>query len=686
VRKHHSQDKVSLLLVTSILALCLLSGGLLFSTHGKTASATDNVFYNNFIGQATNATRSTNIDLAVGNIWLDSTDSQIRYTVFNRGSGESPETYAHLWIDGQKVESRRVAPLAAGHSREEYFDYVWQCTQYEDIVRVTIDPVIRVIEDRSGVEIGLGELDYGNNQAEVTWRCKNPDLRIESLFWNNGGTISYAITNEGRYPAGRSTTRLHVYDEAGEAVYVSFDRIDGLAPGESRQESFSDPFPCSPRSIIHVKLEADVNGAVTEISETNNSLAGELVCGSTATSDLLIAGIWLEDKSTLCYEIANQGTLESRPTTTRIEIHLGKCGGHETIYQEEPGLASGNSRIVCLDISSLPENWCDCKTLTVKVEADYDAILGVEPFDPPSNDVLTTTFDNLCADGIQNQDEEGIDCGGSCPASCRDCFADADFGGAEDAGYFCLNSSIVLDTARLALQEYANCLRNPDCRATLLVTDPLMDFSSVTAADLEQSTDYIMEAVAYYVHQHTRYMLDEYGDICDPGGGPSLDPGGAIKAEDMILLSGRRSGIIPGYEPVDACPGDYCGDCEDYAILREALMRSLGVSWRCAFCADHYDSYFGGGHTFNLVYYRNKWRIMDHGPLGTYFSISRHWDAHIPHNVWNDRVGEYWCPDWRADPACWYCCNQDPYGWTQNYNDGEVCGDGWPTYYEECAP
>ena len=165
-----------------------------------------------------------------------------------------------------------------------------------------------------------------------------------------------------------------------------------------------------------------------------------------------------------------------------------------------------------------------------------------------------------------------------------------------------------------------------------------------------------------------------------------MEPSGAINAEDMILLSGGRGGIISGYQPVDACPGDYCGDCEDHAILREALMRSLGVSWRCAFCADHYDSYFGGGHTFNLVYYRNKWRIMDHGPLGTYFSISRHWDAHIPHNVWNDRVGEYWCPDWRADPACWYCCNQDPYGWTQNYNDGEVCGSRWPTYYEECAP
>ena len=434
----------------------------------------------------------------------------------------------------------------------------------------------------------------------------------------------------------------------------------------------------------------DSNIAADEVTHSRDkakySEVREAAGGQVVPCDLLIAGVWLEDRSTLCYEIVNQGTLESCPTMTEIELYLGRCGGNETIYQKEPSLGSGRRRTVCVDVSSLLEDWCSCKTLTVRVEADHHGILDVDPLDPASNDVLTATFDNLCADGVQNQDEQGIDCGGTCPASCRDCFADADFGSAEDAAYFCLNSSIVLDTARIALQEYVNCLRSPACRATLHVTDPLMNFSKVTVIDLEQNADYIMEAVAYYVDKHTMFMFDSACDICDPGGGASLDPGGAISAEDMIQRSGGRTGIIPGYQHVDTCPNDYCGDCEDQAILREALMRSLGVSWRCAFCVDHYDSYFGGGHTFNLVYYRNKWRIMDCGPLGSYFSISRYWDAHNPHNVWNDRVGEYWCPDWRLDPACWYCCNNDPYSWTQNYNDGDACGSRWYTYYEECAP
>jgi len=426
--------------------------------------------------------------------------------------------------------------------------------------------------------------------------------------------------------------------------------------------------------------------ATYEVLKTNNSQVRELLLGPPWIYDLLITGIWLEYESTVCYEIMNQANVESPPTTTKIQIYLGRCDGYETIYQREPGLPGGSSRMVCLNISSLPENWCCCKMLTVKVEADYDAIVDSESPDTTSNDVLTATFGNLCADGIQNQGEQGIDCGGSCPASCRDCFADPEFGSAENADYFSLQSSVVLNTARLALQEYANCLRDPDCRATLRVTDPLMDFSMVTAVDLEQNTDYIMEAVAYYVDQRTTSMDDGNCGICDPGGGVSWDPGGAIDAEDMIELSGRRSGFLIGNQFVDTCPNDYCGDCEDYAILREALMRRLGVSWRCAFCADHYASYFGGGHTFNLVYYRNKWRIMDYGPLGTYFSVSQYWSSHEPHNVWNDRMGEYWCPEWRADPACLYCCNLDPYSLTQNYNGGEACGSGWLTYYEECAP
>jgi hypothetical protein len=439
-------------------------------------------------------------------------------------------------------------------------------------------------------------------------------------------------------------------------------------------------------TVSVANLSIPDNGPTDGGNEVNNPQMCDPTWGQTGARDLLIARIWLEEKSTVCYEITNQGSIESPSTTTKIEAYFGPCGGSETIYREEPGLAAGSSRTVCLDISSLPGGWCCCETLRVSVQANNGTVGDVESHDPTSNDVLTATFDNPCADGIQDQDEQGTDCGGPCPANCRDCFDDADYGGAQDAGYFCLNSSVVLYTARLALQEYANCLRNPDSRAALLVVDPLMDFSTITVADLEQNTDYIMEAVAYYIDRHTAFMYDNDGDIYDPTTGTTINLNGPMNAADMIRLSGSRSGMLLGNQVVDACPNDYCGDCEDHAILREALMRSLGISWSCAFCADHYDGYFGGGHTFNLVYYRNKWRIMDYGLLGSYFSISRYWNAHNPDNIWNDRLGEHWCPGYLSDPACLFCCNHDPYRWTQNYNGGEVCGSRWLTYYEEFAP
>ena len=229
-----------------------------------------------------------------------------------------------------------------------------------------------------------------------------------------------------------------------------------------------------------------------------------------------------------------------------------------------------------------------------------------------------------------------------------------------------------------ALTEYANCLRDDACRGTLVVFDPAMDFATVSVADLAANPDYVMEAVAYYVDKHTTYMFDD--DDCTICG--ELD--GEINASDFILLSGSRGGNLSDGTHVDTCPTDYCGDCEDHAILRESLMRTLGISSQCAYCADYYEDYWGGGHTYNYVFYRSKWRVMDYGVLGTYFS--EFWEAHNPNNVWNDTVGELWCTDAR-DNVAGVCDQTDPYGIVQNYDGGYECFPGeQKTHMETCAP
>ncbi|HDR72942.1 MAG TPA: hypothetical protein ENN85_03395 [Methanoculleus sp.] len=272
-----------------------------------------------------------------------------------------------------------------------------------------------------------------------------------------------------------------------------------------------------------------------------------------------------------------------------------------------------------------------------------------------------------CADGLQNQDEAAIDCGGVCPASCTDCCADAAFGSGPESDRFSLRNSAVERAASEALMEYADCLRDDACRGGLPTVCILTDYSTVTAADLEMSSDAMMEAVGYYVDQHMEYVYDDLWG----SGAPNIQ-----SARWTIEDSHSR------------CSMDYCGDCEDHAILRHALMRKLGVSSYCAYLADYFEGYWGGGHTFNLVNYRNKWRIMDYGPLGHYFD--NRWSAHVPHSIWNDRIGEYWCADWKDNIAGPGGCDKiSPSRYTGNYVDGETCPARWSgeeTYHPGVCP
>jgi hypothetical protein len=282
-----------------------------------------------------------------------------------------------------------------------------------------------------------------------------------------------------------------------------------------------------------------------------------------------------------------------------------------------------------------------------------------------------------CSDGIQNGLETGIDCGGNCPASCKDCswWGPNPLGGGDEAGRFSFNDPVVLSTAIDALMEYADCLRDPACRSTLPWQASILfkgNYDEITAADITNDTNAMMEAVGFYVTEHMGYVKDDNR----PSWVPEIQ-----SAAFTINSSGNRGcsadkATTPGHTGQLA---DYCGDCEDHAILRAALLRSLGVPRDCVFCADYYEGYWGGGHAFNLVYYRGKWRIMDYNALGWYFE--NRWSAHVVGNIWNDYYGEHWCPEWKDNLGDGHhdcgCSRIHPSNHTQNYVSGPVC----PTPY-----
>jgi hypothetical protein len=311
-----------------------------------------------------------------------------------------------------------------------------------------------------------------------------------------------------------------------------------------------------------------------------------------------------------------------------------------------------------------------------------------------------------CTDGIQNGDEEGIDCGGSCPASCMSCWG-ADWGGGPTENKFSLTSSDVHMAASEAILEYVNCLRNYDCRMDLHYKPAYLVFGKsydqLTAWDIMSNTDFIMEAVAYYVDKHMTYMLDgglivmwecDENNKCNFSFEYASEHPGVQSAAWTITESGNRLGAHdgPGYYVFDYCPTRFCGDCEDHAILREALLRVLGISAECAYCADYYESYEGGGHTFNLVLYRGKWRIMDYGQLGSYFRNHNPKLHTMTQHLFNDTTGIYWCPDWKDALGDGHydegCSRNHPKHWTWNYVGGDHCPSSYDieTYYTLNCP
>ena len=189
--------------------------------------------------------------------------------------------------------------------------------------------------------------------------------------------------------------------------------------------------------------------------------------------------------------------------------------------------------------------------------------------------------DYCCRDGIKGRNETGVDCGGLCHADtccyngyhdpwpphyelsvdcgpscsnpfCLDCTQDIGYGGAEDAGYMSLGSSAVDAAAEEVLEGYARYL-------------------SIDVSELDTTHEYI-EAVALWMHGNMGYQEDATFH-------------NAKSAKDTLKGGGD-------------CGMCYCGDCEDHAILRSALLRTLGVSWRCVYNVDHYNGYGGGWSYF----------------------------------------------------------------------------------------
>ncbi len=224
---------------------------------------------------------------------------------------------------------------------------------------------------------------------------------------------------------------------------------------------------------------------------------------------------------------------------------------------------------------------------------------------------------------IRDGDETGVDCGGSSPArDFKPVKATVNPGNAKDADLYSLKPAENLNFVR-AFAEYAKVEY-----ADHLGEDP----STYYDVDPATKPDKLVDAIAWYVENHMEYVADA----------------GSWK--------GSQSAAKTLGETAHRGPGDFHGDCEDHAILRAALLRSLGFGPRCIYCADHHNSVDqgqdqecwgdkkgAGGHTYNIVIWKGKYRLLDYGEMRhRYWTGKSCWNQHVTDNIWNDHTGEHW--------------------------------------------
>ena len=214
-----------------------------------------------------------------------------------------------------------------------------------------------------------------------------------------------------------------------------------------------------------------------------------------------------------------------------------------------------------------------------------------------------------CDDGIRNHGETGVDCGGACPSRCINCLSDLTMG-TNPSAYLLSpeQASYIRSTALGALAEFAN-------------------DKHIAISSLDTSDEYI-EAISWWVARNMGYRGDDLNErALNDMLGLGYDPGDYDHGDFPVpaYYTLNYSGLALSTDPSKS----FFGDCEDFAILESALLRSLGVSHKCIFNAEQ------PGHSFNIVHYEGKYRILE--PQSNCIGP----EDYSPYNIWNDKVGAY---------------------------------------------
>lgn len=218
------------------------------------------------------------------------------------------------------------------------------------------------------------------------------------------------------------------------------------------------------------------------------------------------------------------------------------------------------------------------------------------------------------------------------------------------ANLYRLDKAIVRTRAMEALQEYAN-------------------FTGLSLFEISNVADHMVAAVAFYVDGHMSWRSDAQNEqVFADNGWDSYEPGWDFPQPADLTLT--ISGNLTNASPND----DYQGDCEDHAILRAALLRSLGFApWAIWDAIDDPIT-----HEYNVVLYEGAYRLMDYGRIERWLD-SHTWSSHQSYYGWNEDHGPRGANTTTHD----FLVNN-----TDNYPGGKACPANWSfqVYYRSTCP
>lgn len=374
-------------------------------------------------------------DLALLDIWHEGESNysyttrsytpldNIRFWIKSSNSTGALSTEARLFIDGTWVSTTTVMAATTGRAFEGQFGYTGICSGTSDTIRVIIDPADTLIEQNES-----------NNALSETWNCtvipsseSHPDLVIRRVWLTPMGDyqykIGYEIKNQGKEYTPFTETGLFI-----DGAYRIQDGVDRLAPEESRDEEFWWNYSmrdCSGSSDT-IRILADYDGRVTEMSETNNYYEMPMNCTDipapvTPKPDLVINSVWYEctppcHEYVIKYTIQNQGSVSAGESQTGLNINF-----HDVGTSRVPALEPGMASTLTFSTSWTPEY----PENHVQICADRGNAVD-EISAAPSGELNNCFeadwgFNFTCDNNVQDRDETGVDCGGSYCPPCAAC-------------------------------------------------------------------------------------------------------------------------------------------------------------------------------------------------------------------------------------------------------------------------